>query len=415
MNLQEALLSALADLASHKLRSGLAMLGVVFGVGAVIAMLSIGAGAEIEAMAMIERLGVNNILVRDRDFDTDRLREIRETSRGLSMRDAEAIRQAVPEVDLIAPKVTIDTYSVRSDGYKTEAEVVGVSDRHQGLAGLRLTEGRFLDARDLAEHAQVCVIGPAVGRALFLPGQLIGERIEVNDLWLTVVGVLEGSAATSDSFQGVSLDSNDNTIFLPVSTALRKFDRDPLDSPLSELVVRVREDLPSEVASRSASRSIRRLVEHLHGGEDDFEVIVPQALLEQSRQTQRLFNLVMGSIAGISLLVGGIGIMNIMLASVMERTREIGVRRAVGAKRRDIQLQFVVESFSISLLGGFAGVLMGIGIARAIAAAAGWPTSVSLVSILLSTIVSMTVGVASGLYPAIRAANLDPIESLRYE
>ncbi len=165
----------------------------------------------------------------------------------------------------------------------------------------------------------------------------------------------------------------------------------------------------------AVSRSVERLLDHLHAGEDDYEVVVPQALLEQSRQTQRLFNLVMGSIAGISLLVGGIGIMNIMLASVMERTREIGVRRAVGARQRDIQVQFVVESFTISLLGGIVGVIVGFLIALAIAAAADWPTAVSPLSIVLSCAVAMVVGVTSGLYPAVRASKLDPIESLRYE
>jgi putative ABC transport system permease protein len=160
---------------------------------------------------------------------------------------------------------------------------------------------------------------------------------------------------------------------------------------------------------------VRSLLERLHGGVDDYELVVPEALLEQSRRTQRLFNIVMGCIAGISLLVGGIGIMNIMLATVLERTREIGVRRAVGARREDIRRQFIIESFSISALGGVSGIVVGVAIARIVAAYAGWPTVVTLTSIALSTGVSVAVGLASGLYPAVRAAALDPIEALRYE
>ncbi len=196
-----------------------------------------------------------------------------------------------------------------------------------------------------------------------------------------------------------------------MTTALRKFDRDPLKAPLDEIVVRLSPD-ESAVA---AGRALETLLDRLHAGVDDFELVVPEALLEQSRRTQRLFNIVMGCIAGISLLVGGIGIMNIMLATVLERTREIGVRRAVGARRGDIRSQFLVESFSISVLGGLAGVGMGVAIARGVAAYADWPTVVTPLSILLSTGVSVAVGLVSGIYPAVRAARLDPIEALRYE
>ena len=201
---------------------------------------------------------------------------------------------------------------------------------------------------------------------------------------------------------------------MPVTTALSKFDRDPLASPLQEIVVRL-DEATQGAQSRVAARAIDRLLAQLHAGAEDYELVVPEALLEQSRRTQRLFNLVMGSIAGISLLVGGIGITNIMLATVLERTREIGVRRAVGARRRDIVRQFLVESFAISALGGLIGIAVGLGIARAIAAAAGWPTLVTPWSILLATGVAMAAGIVSGIYPARRAAALDPIEALRWE
>jgi putative ABC transport system permease protein len=213
------------------------------------------------------------------------------------------------------------------------------------------------------------------------------------------------------SFEGVPMGSADTEIYLPVSTAERKFEHPPLDSPLDEIVIRLEEGQ----SGREAASVVSGLLSRLHAGADDYEIVVPEALLEQSRRTQRLFNVVMGCIAGISLLVGGIGIMNIMLATVLERTREIGVRRAVGARRSDIRFQFVVESFAISLIGGLAGVVAGIAIARGVAVYAGWQTIVTLGSILISTGVAMAVGLASGIYPATRAAGLDPIEALRYE
>jgi putative ABC transport system permease protein len=196
-----------------------------------------------------------------------------------------------------------------------------------------------------------------------------------------------------------------------VSTAERKFEHPALASPLDEIVVR----LKTGVSGGEASGSIRELLDRLHAGAADYELVVPEALLAESRRTQRLFNMVMGAIAGISLLVGGIGIMNIMLATVLERTREIGVRRAVGARSRDIRFQFIVESFAISLIGGVTGIVAGLALARGVAALAGWETIVTGSSILLSTGVAMAVGLASGIYPASRAAALDPIEALRYE
>src|SRR5205085_3175126 len=211
--------------------------------------------------------------------------------------------------------------------------------------------------------------------------------------------------------QSSAVGSTAEEIWIPVSTAMRKFDRDPLDSPLDELMVTVKPN----VSTSDTAELMKPLLDRLHGGADDYEIVIPEALLEQSRQTQRIFNIVMGSIAGISLLVGGIGIMNIMLASVLERTREIGVRRAIGATRSDIRSQFVIESFAISVIGGVCGIVIGIVLARLVAAYAGWPTVITIGSLVLSTGVSVAVGLVSGIYPATRAAELDPIEALRYE
>jgi putative ABC transport system permease protein len=412
VSVAESLRSALDSLAAHKLRSVLTMLGMIFGVGAVIAMMSIGAGAERRALEMIERMGVRNVLVRAKtDMDREELEEIRKKSLGVSQRDAIAIGDAVPGVELAVPSLEIRAYKIMSAGASTErAKVLGASHAQRTLSGLAVSEGRFLDPLDEREHAQVAVIGSRVARDLYGYTSPLGQPLKINDIWFEVVGVLADNAAEGE-FEGVSIGNSEEEIYVPVTTAVRKFDRDLLEAPLDEIVVR----LDGEVSPQATASTIRLLLDRLHAGAADFELVVPEALLEQSRRTQQLFERVMGGIAGISLLVGGIGIMNIMLATVLERTREIGVRRAVGARRADIRSQFIVESFAISLLGGIAGVLMGVAIAAGVAAYAGWPTVVTLTSILLSTLVSLGVGLASGIYPAVRAAGLDPIDALRHE
>ncbi len=411
MRAGDAFRSALEDLSSHKLRAGLTMLGMMFGVGAVIAMLAIGAGAERQALQLIDKLGVRNVVVRAKEFKPEDLAEVRKKSLGLSPRDVDAIREAVPGAELIAPRVQVDVYKVLSAGGKTEAKVFGVSYLQTQMVHMHLDEGRFLDAHDDETHAQSCVIGSSVRKDLFGAEAAVGRDLKVNDVWCEVVGVLSPETAGGSTLQGVAVGSTSREIYVPITTATRKFEHDPLKSPLDEIVVR----LAPGVSARQAESVITALLDRLHGGVVDYETIVPEALLEQSRQTQRLFNIVMGAIAGISLLVGGIGIMNIMLASVLEQTREIGIRRAVGARRRDIRFQFLVNAFTLSLLGGVAGVLVGVAIARVVSSYAGWPTAVTLASIALSTGVSATVGLVSGLYPAMRAASLNPIEALRYE
>ena len=414
MHKQETFATALGNLGRHKLRTSLTMLGMVFGVGAVIAMLSIGAGAEKKAMETIGKLGLRNVIVRAKEVKPEDRQELRKKSLGVSLRDAEAIAEAIPNVERVLPRVEVKPYTIIAPGAKTKGKVLGISWRYRDVAAVGLAEGRFFDARDEHDHAQIAVIGPEIRRNLFGYGPVIGRQLKVNDVWLEVVGVLaadpsSGSASPSDPAAGAH--STAKEIWIPVSTAIRKFDRDPLDAPIDELLVTVKEG----VSTRRTAQLIEPLLQRLHGAADDYEVVVPEALLEQSRQTQRIFNIVMGSIAGISLLVGGIGIMNIMLASVLERTREIGVRRAIGATARDIRAQFVVESFAISLIGGISGIIIGIVLARIVAAYAGWPTVITLWSLLLSTGVSISVGLVSGIYPAARAAELNPVEALRYE
>ncbi len=365
---RETFVTAITNLGRHKLRTSLTMLGMIFGVGAVIAMLSIGAGAEEKALDAIGRLGLRNVIVRAKEVKPDDRQELRKKSLGVSLRDAEAIVEAVPNVERVLPRIEVKPYKVMAPGAKTKAKVFGVSSSYREVADVGLAKGRFFDARDEHEHAQVAVIGEEVRRNLFGYGEAIGKQLKVNDVWLEVIGVLASDpAGGAPSQDAVAQQSTAREIWIPVSTAMRKFDRDPLDAPIDELLVTVKEG----VSTRRTSQVIEPLLQRLHGGADDYEVVVPEALLEQSRQTQRIFNIVMGSIAGISLLVGGIGIMNIMLASVLERTREIGVRRAIGATRQDIRSQFVVESFAISFLGGVTGIVIGIVLARIVAAYAG--------------------------------------------
>jgi putative ABC transport system permease protein len=411
MDLQEAVSSGLASLRTHTLRSFLTMLGIIFGVGAVIAMLSIGAGAERQALALIDTMGVRNILVQSKEFKENEQVEIRKKSLGLSPRDADAIKEAVPGFERLAMKVVLQTYKVLSPTGRSKPRAIGVSAGYGEMMNLAVEEGRFLDEEDENGFAQVCVIGPAVRRDLFGFEPVLGKVLKVNEQWLTVIGVLAASGVTGRDFEGVKVQGTAGDIYLPVTTAMRKFQPEPLRSPLDEIIVQIHPDR----SVQEAAAVLDTLLERLHGGASDYGVVVPEALLEQSRKTQRLFNVVMGCIAGISLLVGGIGIMNIMLATVLERTREIGVRRALGARRTDIRNQFIIESFTISAIGGLTGVVMGLLIARGVAAYAGWETIVTLFSILLSTGVSVTVGLIFGIYPAVRAANLDPIDALRYE
>ena len=407
MRASDAFLFALENLSARRLRTGLSTLGMMFGVAAVIAMLSIGAGAEQRAMAMIERLGVNNVLIKSKEVPLSERTEARKKSMGLTARDVAAISEAVPHVALVAPKALVEAYKIIGEGYKSKAKLFGVSYRHAEATRLHLSEGRFFDDIDERQSAQVCVIGAAVRRDLFVDGAAVGRFVKANDIWLRVIGVLEKNSAAG----GAAGSEGDGDIYLPLSTLLHKFERDPLKSPLEEIIVK----LDGKISPHQSAAVIAGLLQPLHGGVDNYEIVVPEALLAQSRETQRIFSIVMGCIAGISLLVGGIGIMNIMLASVFEQTREIGVRRAVGALRGDIRFQFLVESFLVASLGGALGVLLGFLISHVVARYAGWPTVITPLAIFLSTGVSGAVGLFSGLYPAMRASKLDPIEALAHQ
>lgn len=402
------ILDAITELSSQKLRTFLTLLGMVFGVGAVIAMLNIGKGAEREALSLIDSMGVNNVILEGKRYSEDELSEIREESLGLNMGDVNAAQATLPFVTSYSAAKQVKVFDLYSDQHKSGADVYGVSLSYFDHASLTATKGRLLDQNDSARLAQVAVLGADAATELFPQGEAVGNFVKVNHLWLEVVGVLSPPAAVKNEFQGVKIGGDRYRVFIPLSTALEKLPMDKLASELDVVKLAISEDTDPVVAAKA----VQNLMDLRHGEVEDYNIVIPAALLEQQKQTQQIFNIVMACVAGISLLVGGIGIMNIMLANVMERTKEIGLLRAVGATQQDIKLQFLAESFTISLLGGVLGILFGLILSEVIGFYSGWAVSWSLVAILLSLSICMLVGVGFGVFPAIKASKLDPIAAL---
>ena len=407
----ETMIGALASLGRHKLRSFLTMLGMIFGVGAVIAMLSIGAGAEEESLRTIASFGIRNIIIQAKEFKTEELQQIRTESLGVSMRDVEALESILKPKPLISASRLVKTYQVNSEKARSDSRVLGVSSTYPVIQNLKLLQGAFFLQADEEANAQVCVLGIAAKQKLFGFGEVLNQKIKVNDIWFTVVGVLGDATVEKQEFEGVKIQNPNNDIYIPITTAIRKFDTDSVENELNEIVIRIADN--ADIKEQAST--INNLMSVMHRYVDDYSIVVPEKLLEQNQRTQGIFNVVMGAIASISLLVGGIGIMNIMLASVLERTNEIGLRRAIGARKRDIRMQFMAEAIAISLAGGIIGVGLGYGISRAVAAFSGWSTIITAASVGLSFGVSSVIGLVFGIYPAVQASNLDPIECLRYE
>src|SRR5437867_8414546 len=407
----ESISVALSNLSRRKLRSFLTMLGMIFGVGAVIAMLSIGAGAERESLRIIENFGIRNIIIAAKEFKPEELKQIRTESLGLSLRDLQALEAVLQPKPLTSAKKVIKTFQVVSEKGRSDSRVLGVSSSYPAIMNLKLLQGAFSLPFDEDSANQVCVLGISAKQKLFGFGDVLGQRIKVNDQWLAVIGVLADASLEKQEFEGVKIQNPNNDIYVPITTSLKKFEKDPLENELNEAVVQVspNADLKEQAAA------ISNLMTAMHRYVDDYSLVVPEKLLEQNQKTQNIFNIVMGAIASISLLVGGIGIMNIMLASVLERTTEIGLRRAIGARKLDIRLQFIAEALGLSLAGGLVGIALGYAISRLVAAYSGWSTIITPESIALSFGVSSLVGLVFGIYPAVQASNLDPIECLRYE
>ena len=433
MGVFDAIRTGLSELLSHKMRSVLTMLGVIFGVAAVIAMVSIGEGAKQEALAQIRLMGIDVVHVKRATTSGELADKAQERSPyGLKYADCDSIRQVCSYARKVVPLREVFA-DVRVGETPVSVKVVGTMPGYETLTRANVARGRFLNDRDIRDRLPVCVLGAAAKRELFGFDDPIGQTVKIGRELFRVVGMMEAKEIGTAKALSALRDLNSD-IYIPITISLSDFqvssqesipsdyiklrqiawrlrNRPSLDrSPISEIIVQVE----SEAATVPTASVIRSVLDRQHRGIRDYEIIVPAELLRQSQQTQRIFNIVMAAIASISLLVGGIGIMNIMLATVTQRTREIGVRRCIGATRWDIIRQFMLEALVITCAGGLIGVALGVGGARAISVYANWSTVVSVQAVVMSFGVSAFVGVVFGLYPAARAAAVDPIEALRY-
>jgi putative ABC transport system permease protein len=389
------------SLLQHKLRSTLSILGVVFGVAAVVSMSSVGEGARREALAQVGALGIDSVTLRARPPAAG------EAPAGtLRLRDAEVVSRVLPDLLAVAP-LREASLPAEAAGRAADALVVGTTPAYQSAARLRLSSGRSLSALDVQDAKRVAVLGASVAAALFPVGDSRGQRVSVGGDWFDVVGVLEGRASPRRPGPIRTRDVN-RALFVPLPALDRG--RDLAPDGIDEIVIRV-----ADAERVTASAEVARAAAFRASGGASFDVIVPREILRQRERTQRIFNVVTGAIAAISLLVGGIGIMNIMLASVAERTGEVGVRRALGATQRDVAAQFLVESSLLTGTGGVAGLALGVAGSVVIQRLAGWPTALSPLMVVAALLTAVAVGVGFGFYPAWRAAHLEPMEALRHE
>ncbi len=411
MDVREMLSSGVKNLVRHKLRTLLTMFGVIFGVAAVISMMSIGEGARRETLEQIRLLGTNNIRIKKAEKTVEQQENEETVSEGLCWQDARDLADKVPYASAVSPIKFIEAEvylgAKRPEGIK----VVGVNDMYDEITNARASSGRFISYLDEKTAARVCVLGSEVHREIFGIGEAIGKSLKIGEENFEVVGVMGQKNFKEGKTAAIKLRNINRDVYIPAATALKRFTDDDYPDQVEEIAVQVR----NAAFVVPAAVLVRRVLERRHYGVKDYEVLIPDELLAQSQRTQRIFNIVMGSIAALSLLVGGIGIMNIMLATVTERTKEIGIRRALGASQRDILGQFLNETVLIAVSGGIIGILLGAGMALAINLFAKWDTVVSPISVLVSFGISGTVGVVFGLYPAQQAARKDPIVALRFE
>jgi putative ABC transport system permease protein len=403
------------SLLQHKLRSVLSILGVVCGVMAVLSMLSVGEGARKVTIRQIERLGAKNIYFKAMSFTEDQTVKAREKlSQGLTTKDMDRIKSGSRLVSGVAGLKEITAATL---GFEQEItpQVVACSSNLVQLQNIPVSKGRFITDDDLYKGNLVCVVGAAIASQ---PGQKlkVGDFIRVGEHLLKVVGILGRLSMDQPDSAAITVRNYNEMIFIPLGTEdwVRQpsFIRDEqFGMGLSEIIVQI--DKTDKVLA--AVPVLERIMSVSHKGVTDYQMIIPQELLRQSRQTQRNFNIVIGAIAGISLLVGGIGIMNVMLASVSERTGEIGIRRAVGASRLHITYQFLMESVILTLSGGVIGILAGNGSVWMITTLAGWETAVTPYAVVVPLLMSIFIGIFFGIYPAYKAAMLDPIIALRRE
>jgi putative ABC transport system permease protein len=453
-NLASNFYIAMEAVIANKVRSLLTALGIIFGVAAVIAMLAIGKGAQQEIIEQIKLVGVNNIIIEpiieqvEQEIGGKEETGKSKFSPGLKLLDVENIRENIPGIQKLSPEILLETYIIKN-GLRKSSKLVGVEPAYFEVANFELQEGKTFSEQQLRVGAPVCVIGKGIQTKFFPRENPIGKLIKVGSQWLEVVGILKERYISEQAIANLGIRDYNMDVYAPIQTVLiRYINRDLVtgsgikkdfgttmqmgrttiqiggssgddddDAPpsnyhqIDRLVVQVNE---SEKLNPTAD-VIARMLERRHFGVVDYEITIPELLLKQQQRTQNIFNIVLAAIAAISLLVGGIGIMNIMLASVMERIKEIGLRLSIGAKKTDIIYQFLFEAVVISVSGGLIGVILGIGLAYAVSSLADFPTSISFSSILLSFGVAATVGLVFGITPAKRAAEQDPITSLRHE
>ena len=442
---------AIEAVIANKMRSILTALGIIFGVAAVIAMLAIGNGAQQEILEQIKLVGVNNIVIEpiieqkeeNLSETTSSGMEKKKFSPGLSLKDVEAIAEVVPSVQKLSPEIVLDTYIIKN-GIRRSAKLVGVEPNYFALTSFNLARGKMFNDQQLLKGSPVCIIGKAIETKFFPTENPIGKSIKCGPTWLTIIGVLEERIISESSIAKLGIRDFNMDVYTPIKSYLIRYENRDLvtksmlnvggagtsrgmvsnaeeteattSAPINyhqidKLVVQVSEtDLLNPVAE-----IISRVLERRHFGVIDYQITIPELLLKQQQRTNQIFNFVLGAIAGISLLVGGIGIMNIMLASVLERIKEIGLRLSLGAKKKDIVTQFLFEAVMISITGGLIGIILGVVLAILVAKFADIPTIITFTSVLLSFGVAATVGLIFGITPAKRAASQDPITSLRYE
>ena len=442
---------AVESLIANRLRSVLTALGIIFGVAAVISMLAIGKGAKQEILEQIKMVGVNNIVitpvVTDEAGSSDETndegnKQKKKYSPGLTLLDAQAIRKSIPSVNLVSPEISLNSFVMLS-GKRSPAKIVGVAGDYFNIYNLPLLEGSFFNKYQEEHGVPVCIIGYNIRSKFFTHADPVGQYIKFGNVWLKVIGVLQKTDVNVSRFENTGVNVYNDNIYIPVKTMLMRFqNRALVNSKLAQnvsvihgpfffamrsssangntssnynqldrIVVQVKESEQLQTTTDILSRMFNRR----HLTVNDYEITVPELLLKQQQRTKDIFNIVLGAIASISLIVGGIGIMNIMFASVMERIKEIGTRMAIGAKKKDIVIQFLAEAVLISVSGGLVGIFLGIFLAEAIERIAGVLTIVSPGAVLVAFIVSASVGVIFGYSPAKRASERDPIESLRYE
>jgi putative ABC transport system permease protein len=440
--------TAVVAVGHNRLRASLTSLGILFGVASVIAMLAIGSGAEKEILEQMRLLGSNNVMVtplveqKEGPVESPFARDVKKYTPGLTYADAEAIQRDVPAVEAVSAEIVLNA-SITREGRRRSGKVVGVDSTYFRLTNLLLASGRWFTPLQVAEGLPVAIIGHGVRARFFTTEDPLGKPLKVGQTWVTVVGVLADRRVSEQTSQRLGVRDASMDVYVPVHTMLLRFRNraqlTPEDMEAASRQFNTSSDSGQESAEQRQERLnrnqldriivratesrlvpsvadvMRRMLARRHNTVVDFEITVPELLLRQEQRTKTIFNVVLGAIASISLLVGGIGIMNIMLASVLERIREIGVRRAVGATRRDVLLQFLSEAVLISVAGGVAGIVVGAGLSAGIQRFAGIQTIVSLLSVAIAFGVSFSVGLAFGIVPAYRAARQDPVECLRYE